>query len=182
VVVPVSLTWLSDAAPLLSNTASRASGSTPLPSDFAVASGALMLQASGLQTGPLPCDGCVARLTIPLSDAASADYNYMCAHVVSGQAYVDATIVAAGTVRSAAADSGSVVECSVSQAGTYIVGRVLRPAETPDQGVPTPEATVAPARQGLAPEGVPAVVGGVVGGVLGAAVVAAVALVIIKRR
>lgn len=141
-----------------------------------------MLQASGLQTGPLPCDSCVAHLTIPLSDAASADYNYMCAHVVAGQAYLDATIVAAGTVRSAAADSGSVVECSVSQTGTYVVGRVLRPVETPAQGVPTTEATTNSARQGLAPEGVPAVVGGVVGGVVGAVLVAAVALVIINRR
>lgn len=181
VVVPVTLTFLSDAAPLLSATASRAAGSPSLPTGFSVVSGALMFEASGTRSGPLPCDGCVARLTIPVAETASTAYNYMCAHVVAGQAYLDAAVVTAGTARTTAADSGSVVECSVSQAGTYIVGKVLRPVETPSQGVPATDPAAAAKKQGV-PGGVPALVGGIVGGVVGAVLIAAVALVVVKRR
>lgn len=181
VAVPVTLTYISDAGPLLITTASRAAESPPLPADFSVVSGALMLEASGLKSGPLPCDGCVARLTIPLSEAASAAYSYSCAHVVAGQAYLDAAVVTAGTARNTAADSGSVVDCSVTQAGTYVVGRVLRAVEAPAQGVSGADAAAEDAQQAV-PGGVPAVVGGVVGGVVGAVLVATVALVVVQRR
>jgi hypothetical protein len=181
VVVPVTLTYLSDPSPLLTSTASRATGSFPLPTGFSVVSGALMLQASGLKTGALPCSDCAARLTIPLSEAANPAYNYMCAHVVDGQAYLDAAVVSAGTARTTPTDSASVVECSVNQAGSYIVGKVLRPVEAPAQGVPVVEQPTDTTKQGL-PGGVPAMIGGIVGGVVGAVLIAAVALVVVKRR
>jgi hypothetical protein len=141
-----------------------------------------VLEASGLKSGPLPCDGCVARLTIPLSEAASTAYSYSCAHVVAGQPYLDAAVVTAGTARSTAADAGSVVDCSVTQAGTYVVGRVLRAVEAPAQGVPGSDGTAEQAASQSVPGGVPAVVGGVGGGVVGAVLVAAVGLVVVKRR
>lgn len=141
-----------------------------------------MLEAGGLKSGPLPCDGCVARLTIPLTEAASTAYSYSCAHVVAGQAYLDAAVLTAGTARSTAADSGSVVDCSVTQAGTYVVGRVLRAVEAPAQGVPGSDAAVVQDARQAVPGGVPALVGGVVGGTVGAVLIAAVALVVVKRR
>lgn len=94
---------------------------------------------------------------------------------------MDAAVVSAGTARTTPADSASVVECSVNQAGTYVVGKVLRAVAAPAGGVPTTEQQPAAATQGP-PGGVPAIVGGVVGGVVGAVLIAAVALVVIKRR
>lgn len=182
-VVPVTLTYVSDSSPLLSSTASRAAGATALPADFTVVSGALIIQASGSSTGALPCDSCVARLTIPISEAASSKYSYVCAHVISGQVYLDAAVVSSAGVRASTPGSGPVVECSVNQAGTYLVGRVLAPAQpgSPSQGVSTP-GDQGQAGQQAAGANVPAIVGGVVGGVMGAVLLAGVAVVVMKRR
>lgn len=186
VAVPVTLTYLPDASAILSSAASRAAGAAPLPADFTVVSGALMVQAAGLNTGALPCDGCVARLTIPLSEPASPLYSYVCAYATDGQLYTDTAVVASsGGARSTAADDGSVAECSVNSAGTYLIGRVLKPAAAgdPAQGMPVQGgASGADAAQQGTGKGVPAIVGGVVGGVMGAVLVAAVALYVIKRR
>lgn len=152
-----------------------------MPDGFTVVSGALLLQAGGRSTGPLPCDSCSARLTIPISKTPSAAYDYICARVVDGQVYVDPAGISAGTARTATADSGAVVECSVNTAGSYVVGRALRAPTGPAQGVPGADTTGTAAKQpGSA--SVPSIVGGVVGGVVGAAVVAAGALFVAKRR
>lgn len=181
--VPVTLTYLSDASPLLSSTAPRSAGAAALPADFTVVSGALKLQVAGTSTGPLPCDACVARLTLPISGTPTDTYSYLCAHVVGGQPYFDAAVVAAGSASST--PSGGVVECSVSQAGTYVVARVLRATSgAPQQGSTEQQASTTAGNQGAAAGAVnvPAIVGGVVGGVVGAVLVAAVALFVIKRR
>lgn len=170
----VTLTYLPDASPLLSSTATRAADAAPLPAGFTVVSGALLIEASGLSTGALPCDSCVARLTVPITESASSSYSYLCAHVVTGQVYLDAAVVTPGTA------SGAVVECSISQAGSYVVGRVLAPSLDPALGVPITDNTGTSGQRAAA--GVPAIVGGVVGGVVGAVVVAAAALFVVKRR
>lgn len=179
--VPVALTYLSDATPLLSASATRAAGAVQLPADFTFVSGALRLQVAGSTSGPLPCDGCAAQLTVPLSEQASSKYSYMCAHVVNGQAYLDTAVTVPGSARTLG--GSSVLDCSVSQPGTYVAGRTLRPSSGLLQGAPEAQSgTQSGQQQGKAGLNVPAVVGGVVGGVAGAALVAGVALILMKRR
>lgn len=182
--VPLTVTFFSDPQPLLSPAASRAADAAALPADFAVVSGALLLSVGGSSAGPLPCDGCVARLTLPISEAArTTTYSYVCAQLVGGQAYLGAA-VAPGATRTVAADGGSVLDCSISRAGTFVVGRTLRPASGAEGGaaeVPAEEQARA-GKQAREAGGAPAIIGGVVGGVAGAALLAGIGLLLLKQR
>lgn len=191
----MTLTYIADSQALLSATAPRTLGAAALPAGFTVVSTAFIVSVGGSSTGPLPCSaGCAALVTVPLSEVAQlqSNYDYTCASLVDGQAYLDPAVATAAAPQNTSGTTQTLVNCTVTQAGTYLVARTPKAAasSTPQQAAPqqavpaamgSDEATAAISQHG-SNSNVPAIVGGVVGSIAGAAVIAGVVLLVVKMK
>jgi hypothetical protein len=132
VVVPVRVTYTSDATPLLKPAAPGAwrklAAAEAVPADFAIISGAVTVESPGAAAGALPCDGCTATVTIPIWEERQADMLYHCAQIVDGATVIDTAVATASDVTtSSTTPAVPTVSCAVKQAGSYLVGKSLDP-------------------------------------------------------
>lgn len=137
VVVPVRFTYLPDAAPLISTAAASAvpaSRKLQAVGERTIVSGAATVEVAGDSKSALPCDSCTATVSIPTWEQKEEWMLYDCGKIVNGVVTWDVGATSSG-VQQVGTPAVPTVTCTVSSAGSYIIGKRVdpnRPAGTPE--------------------------------------------------
>lgn len=142
VVVPVRLTYLPDAAPLIKTPAPAAvpaSRKLQAVGERTIVSGAATVEVDGDSKSALPCDSCTGSVSIPIWEHKEEWMLYDCGKIEDGAVNWGVGAVSGG-VEQVGTPAVPTVTCTVGSAGSYIIGKRVdpnRPAGTPEEDKPT---------------------------------------------